>query len=114
MLPQRCFNHGNINNSDMKHLEEIIHESVPTLVAFVHAGKQDAVEVKYLVDELRQKYAGKANIVKFDNSFNNRISEKFHINAYPSYILFKEGQELMRESGNKTLTQLSELVERAF
>ncbi len=98
----------------MKHLEEVIKENVPTLVAFVHAGKQDAVEVKYLVDELRKKYAGKANIVKFDNSFNNRISERFRITAYPCYILFKQGEELMREGGKKTVTELSELVDRAF
>lgn len=98
----------------MKHLEETIKEKTPTLVAFVHAGKQDAVEVKHLVDELRQKYAGKANIVRFDNSFNNRISEDFRITAYPCFILFKEGQELMRESGNKTVTELSELIDRAL
>lgn len=98
----------------MKHLEETIQEKIPTLVAFVHAGKQDAVDVKYLVDELRAKYAGKANIVNFDNSFNNRISEKFRITSYPCYILFKDGQELMRESGNKTVTELSELVDRAL
>lgn len=99
----------------MKHLEKTINESVPTLVAFVHAGKQDVVEVKYLVDELRQKYAGKANIVRFDNSFNNRISQHFKIHEYPCYILFKYGNELMRESGDKkTVNQLSEMIDRAL
>ena len=98
----------------MKHFEEIIKEKTPTLVAFAHAGKQDVVDVKSLTDELRKKYAGKANIVEFDNSFNNYINHDFRITAYPCYILFKEGQELMRESGKKTITELSELVERAL
>ncbi|MBD5219374.1 MAG: thioredoxin family protein [Bacteroidales bacterium] len=98
----------------MKHLEEIINEKVPTLVAFAHADKAEAEEVKQMVEELRTKYAGKANIVHFDNPFNNRVSQDFRITAYPTYIVFKEGQELMRESGKKTINQLSELIERAF
>ncbi|MBD5202061.1 MAG: thioredoxin family protein [Barnesiella sp.] len=98
----------------MKHLEEIIKSNVPTLVAFAHADKAEAEEVKHLVEELRVKYDGKANIVHFDNPFNNHVSEHFRITAYPTYILFKEGEELMRESGKKTVNQLSELVERAF
>ena len=98
----------------MKHLEEIINEKVPTLVAFAHADKAEAEEVKQMVEELRTKYAGKANIVHFDNPFNNRVSQDFRITAYPTYIVFKEGQELMSESGKKTINQLSELVERAF
>ena len=98
----------------MKHLEEIIKEKIPTLVAFAHADKPEVEEVKQLVEQLRVKYDGKANIVHFDNPFNNRVSQDFRITAYPTYIIFKEGQELMRESGKKTITQLSELVERAF
>ncbi|MDE6269583.1 MAG: thioredoxin family protein [Muribaculaceae bacterium] len=98
----------------MKHLEETIKEKVPTLVVFVHEGKEEAEDVKPAVEELRAKYNGKANIVYFPNHFNNRISEHYRITAYPCYILFKEGEELMRESGHKTVTELSELVERAL
>ncbi len=98
----------------MKKFEEVIHESKPTLAAFMHAAEHDAVEVKYLTEELRKKYADKANIARVDTSFNRQMIEKFRLNTYPTWILFKEGQELMRESGNKTVTELSELVERAF
>lgn len=98
----------------MKNLEEIIKEKVPTLVAFVHEGKEEAAEVKPIVEEVRAKYAGKAHVVYFPNHFNNRISEHYRITAYPCYILFKEGEELMRESGHKTVTELSELVDRAL
>lgn len=98
----------------MKTLQETIKEKTPTLVAFIHEGKEDEGEIKALTEELRKKYAGKANIVDFANPFNNRISQDFRITSYPCYILFKEGQELMRESGKKTVTQLSELIERGL
>lgn len=98
----------------MKHLEEIIKSKEPTLVAFAHADKAEAEEVKQLVEELRTAFAGKANIVHFDNPFNNQVSRHFRITAYPTYILFKDGEELMRESGKKTLDQLSEFIARAL
>ncbi len=98
----------------MKHFEEIIKDTKPTLVAFAHEGKEESEEVKKLATELGEKYAGRANVVVYDNHFNNYVNREFRITAYPCYILFKEGRELMRESGKKTITQLSELVERGF
>lgn len=96
------------------YFEEEIKESTPTLVVFLHAAGQDAVEVKYLSEELKKKYAGKANVQRVDSSFDHQIADKFRITEYPTWVLFKEGQELMRESGRKTVDELSSLVERAF
>ncbi|MDE6484740.1 MAG: thioredoxin family protein [Duncaniella sp.] len=98
----------------MKNLEETIKEKMPTLVAFVHEGKEEASEVKPIVEEVSAKYEGKAHVIYFPNHFNNRVSEHFRITSYPCYILFKEGEELMRESGKKTANQLGELIDRAL
>lgn len=98
----------------MKHFEEVIGESKPTLAVFMHAAEHNAVDLKYLVAELQKQYGDKANIARVDTSFNRKMIEKFRLNTYPTWILFKEGQELMRESGNKTVTQLGELIERAL
>ncbi|MDE6006230.1 MAG: thioredoxin family protein [Muribaculaceae bacterium] len=97
-----------------KTFEEVINETVPTLVVFQHAGHQDAVEVKYMFEELRKKYDGRANVMRVDASYNEPLWTRFQVHAFPTYILFKEGQELMRESGKKTIGELSQLVERGF
>lgn len=96
------------------YFEQIIKESTPTLVVFLHAAGQDAVEVKYLAEELERKYAGKANIKRVDSSFNHHVADKYRITDYPTWVLFKQGEELMRESGKKTVNELSELIERAL
>lgn len=93
---------------------QVINETTPCLVVFQHAGRQDAVEVKYLFEELKKKYDGRANVMRVDASYNEPLWTRYQVHAFPTYILFKEGQELMRESGKKTLGQLSELVERAL
>lgn len=98
----------------MKTFEEKIRTAVPTLVAFQHAGNQDAVEVKYLIQDLRAKFGDKANIERVDSSYNGQIKVRYKLEEYPTWILFKEGQELMRESGHKTAGQLEDMLQRAL
>ncbi len=97
----------------MKTFDKAIKESKPTMVVFLHHGGQDVVEVKYVTDAVKSKYADKANIVRADDPYG-KLKVEYKLDEYPTYILFKEGQELMRESGRKTETQLSEMIERAL
>lgn len=96
------------------YFEEIVKSDKPTLVAFLHAAGQDAVDVKYLLEELKTKYGDKVNLQRVDSSYNHHIADKYSLNAYPMYVLFKQGQELMRESGSKTVTELSDMIDRAL
>lgn len=98
----------------MKTFEDRLKESVPSLVVFQHVGSQNAVDVKYLIDYLRKEYDGRANIISFDASYNGQAKVRYKIQEYPTYILFKEGQELMRESGLKTQAQLEDMIKRAL
>ncbi|MDE6339195.1 MAG: thioredoxin family protein [Muribaculaceae bacterium] len=98
----------------MRKIDEIVKESKPTLAVFVHAGNQDAVDVKYLINELRTKFADKARIERVDSSYDGELKMQYKLREYPTYILFKEGQELMRESGRKTEAQLEDMIQRAL
>ncbi len=98
----------------MKSFEVKIKEKIPTLVVFQHAGNQDAVEVKYLLEGLKSKYADRVNIARVDASYNGEYKVRYKLEEYPTYILYKEGQELMRESGRKTSAQLEEMITTAL
>ncbi|MBD5181758.1 MAG: thioredoxin family protein [Bacteroides sp.] len=98
----------------MKTFESRVNEGIPSIAVFMHAGSQDATEIKRLADELRAKYGERINIMRVDASFDHRLKKQYDIKAYPTWILFKKGEELMRETGHKTFTQLSDMVERAF
>lgn len=97
----------------MKTFEEKIKESIPTLVVFQHHGSQDAVEVKYLTDTIKAKYEGRANVMRADDP-HGHLKVTYRLNEYPTWIIFKEGQELMRESGKKSESQLADMIDRAL
>ncbi len=97
----------------MKTYQKAIKESKPTLVVFLHHGGQDVVEIKYITDDVKAKYGDKANIVRADDPYG-KLKVEYKLEEYPTYILFKEGQELMRESGKKSESELSEMIDRAL
>lgn len=99
----------------MKRVDKIIRENQPTLVVFEHLGaEQDAVELKYLVDSLRKNFAGKAKIVTADATNDGNLKTDYKLKEYPTWILFKQGEELMRESGRKHLSDLEDMLQRAI
>lgn len=98
----------------MKTFESRIAEGIPSIVAFIHAASQNAVEIKYLAEGLRKHYGDRINIMRVDASYDHRLKKQYDIKAYPTWILFKKGEELMRESGRKTLDELIKMVDRGF
>lgn len=98
----------------MKTFQDRINEGIPSLAVFIHAGHQDATEIKRLAEGLRSKYGDRINIMRVDASYDHRLKKQYDILRYPTWILFKDGQELMRETGIKTLTELSDMVNRAL
>ncbi len=98
----------------MKTFESRIGEGIPSLAVFIHAASQNAVEIKYLAEGLRKHFGDRINIMRVDASFDHRLKKQYDIKAYPTWILFKKGEELMRETGHKTLEELIKMVNRGF
>lgn len=98
----------------MKKLEEKIKETIPTLVVFHHAADGDAAKIQYLVDELSDEFSGRASIVPVDCSHDGQFKVRYRLDHYPTWILFKEGQELMRENGEKSKAEISQMIDTAL
>lgn len=98
----------------MKTFESRIKEGIPSMVVFLHAGSQDAVEIKYLAEGLRKHFGERINLMRVDASYDHRLKKEYDILKYPTWILFKDGEELQRETGKKSLTELIEMANRAF
>lgn len=98
----------------MKKIEAVLNESKPTLVVFQHAGRQDSARMHYLIDDLRSTFNDEINVLTIDTSYDGKMSMRYKLEDYPTWILYKEGQELMRESGHKKEGDLVEMVRRAL
>lgn len=96
------------------YFKEIIKEDKPSLIVFLHAAGQDAVKVKYLLEEVEAKYGDKLNVKRVDSSYNHFIADEYRLSNYPTWVLFKQGEELMRESGDKKISELTDMIDRAF
>ncbi|MBD5164023.1 MAG: hypothetical protein HDT09_04915 [Bacteroidales bacterium] len=98
----------------MKSYKKAIEENIPTMLVFEHAGMHDAVAVHYLVRALKAKYAGKAHVIPVDASYNGQYKVDYKLKEYPTYIVYKQGEELMRESGDKSIAALEDMITRAL
>ncbi|MDE7153904.1 MAG: hypothetical protein K2O00_05615 [Muribaculaceae bacterium] len=98
----------------MKHLDDVIKESKPTLVIFQHSGEVNAIDENIVFEEIKSKYEGRANVISVDCSRNGSYKEHYRFQGYPTWILFKEGQELMRAGGSRTVAQVEAMIATAL
>ena len=65
------------------------------------------------VDELALRNVGKALVAKLDTDRAQEISQSFGIRGIPTSIVFKDGQEVTRQSGALPLPMLQEMLDGA-
>ena len=74
------------------------------------------IKIKYKVKDLVWFYhngkATEATIYKIDIDKNESISQNYNIQSVPTLILFKNGQQVWRESGVPTVYQLQQVLEK--
>ncbi len=62
--------------------------------------------------ELKERTAGKANVVQIDGDENSDLLDKYHVKHFPTFILFKDGQEVWRDGGEKPYSELKDMIDR--
>jgi thioredoxin 2 len=65
------------------------------------------------VKKLAARLAGKAVVLKVDTDAQANIAGRFGIRSIPTFIVFKNGKPVVRESGARDEGGLAMLVERA-
>ena len=65
------------------------------------------------VKKLAARLAGKAVVLKVDTDAQANIAGRFAIRSIPTFIVFKNGKVVVRESGSRDESGLAKLVERA-
>jgi thioredoxin-like negative regulator of GroEL len=61
--------------------------------------------------ELAQEYEGRAKLITIEARENMEASKQYGIRGVPTVIVFKEGQEVQRTTGAKTLAEMREWLE---
>ncbi|MDE6085741.1 MAG: thioredoxin family protein [Muribaculaceae bacterium] len=98
----------------MKSLERKIMGAEPTLVVFQHADNQDTENVEKLLASLKAQYGDKVNIEHVDATHDGNIKVSYKLHEYPTWIIYRQGEELMRVSGHKSEAELVDMIKRAM
>ena len=65
------------------------------------------------VKKLAARMAGSAIVLKVDTDAQPEVAGRFDIRSIPTFIVFKDGKPVVRESGARNAGGLAELVSRA-
>ncbi|MBD5209861.1 MAG: thioredoxin family protein [Bacteroidales bacterium] len=93
-------------------LQNALNGAKPVLVEFYADWCPHCKAMMPIVAELKKETADKAVVVQIEGDENADIMNKYHVRSYPTWILFKDGQEAWRDSGEKPLSELKDMINR--
>lgn len=94
----------------MGNFSEIVQSETPTLVDFFATWCGPCKSMQPILDQLKNDLGDQIRILKIDVDKNQVVAEKFKVRGVPTFVLFKKGEILWRQSGVISLASLKEKV----
>ncbi len=96
----------------MENFNKLIQSHPLVLVDFYAEWCGPCKMMKPVLEEVQHLMGDKAKIVKIDVDKQEHIANSFQIQSVPTLILFKNGQQLWRQSGVMRTSQLTQLLKQ--
>ncbi len=98
----------------MSKFKEIVDSNTPTLVDFYATWCGPCQAMMPVLDQLKNKMGDQVRILKIDVDKNPDISDKFKVRGVPTFVLFKAGEILWRQSGGMDINTLTSKIKNAL
>ena len=98
----------------MGKFNEIIKSSVPTLVDFYATWCGPCRAMHPVLDQLKNDLGDQVRVLKIDVDKNPDVADKFKIRGVPTFMLFKDGEIIWRQSGGMDLSTLKSKIRTAL
>jgi thioredoxin 1 len=98
----------------MSKFKEIVDSNTPTLVDFYATWCGPCQAMMPVLDQLKNKMGNEVRILKIDVDKNPDISDKFKVRGVPTFVLFKAGEILWRQSGGMDINTLTSKIKNAI
>ncbi len=96
----------------MTDIKKIINGSHPTLLEFYATWCPHCQKMMPIVEDLKELYEGRANIIQIEGEAHEDLMDEYKVKSFPTWILYKDGQEVWRDSGEKPALELEDMIDR--
>ncbi len=84
-----------------KYENEVLQSKVPVMVDFWGPQCRPCLDIMPAVERLEQEYAGQIKVAKVNAKENRMLCAKLRVLGLPAYLLYKDGLEINRLSGDQ-------------
>lgn len=92
--------------------EQLINSEKLVLVEFFATWCIHCQHMQPVVDQLKENLAGKCKIQQLDVDKNQELCDQEKIQGTPTFILYNNGKEVWRQSGEMPLSELTNTIEK--
>lgn len=94
----------------MDRFKEQIQSPIPVLVDFYAEWCGPCKMMKPRLLDVAERMSGKAKIIEIDVDKEKELAERYRIQSVPTFIIFKNGEQLWRQSGAISTIALLQLL----
>ena len=94
----------------MENFNDIIKSEKLTLVDFYATWCGPCKTMHPILEQLKDDLGDKIRIIKIDVDKNEAVSMQYRIQSVPTFMLFKNGEAVWRQSGTISLNDLKALI----
>ncbi len=98
----------------MGKFSDIVKSETPTLVDFFATWCGPCQAMSPVLDKLKAEMGSQVRVLKIDVDKNQEVAAKFKVRGVPTFVLFKKGEIVWRQSGGMDLSTLKNKIKSSI